>query len=277
MTTRLDYIYTDHLGAPRLVVRGTDHIPLWRWDQPEPFGLQPANTNPNGLGAYTFNLRFPGQIADSEAGTFYNHHRDYAAVLGRYIQSDPIGLQGGINTYTYVNSNPLSGVDPYGLFDITNPADWPPLPPGLVNFFEGYGSYYGGLGNAAIHIYRRAGFSGSCLQQRSVENETALAAALLTLSNRDIARQAAQAAKTWASSHKAYLGGRLSAGGVTSAVSGIGPYGGLSLGLVAGIGDALHNIDRANASSADQVLRSKLGDRMPNLPDVRRTECECSN
>jgi hypothetical protein len=118
--------------------------------------------------------------------------------------------------------------------------------------------------------------AGSCLQQRSVENETALAAALLALSNREVASQAAQAAKTWASNNKAYLGGRLSAGGVTSAITGVGPYGGLSLGLIAGMGDALHNIDRAKASTAEQVLRSILGDRMPHLPDARRTECECS-
>jgi hypothetical protein len=166
--------------------------------------------------------------------------------------------------------------DPYGLFDITNPADWPTLPQGLVDYFEGYGSYYGGLWHAGVHMYRRAGFAGACLQRRATENEVALAAGLLALSNPTIAKQAASAAKNWAGNHKAYLGGRLSAGAVTSAVTGVGPYGGLSLGLVAGMGDALNNIDRANASSADQVLRSILGDRMPHLPDIPRSECECS-
>lgn len=170
----------------------------------------------------------------------------------------------------------LSYVDPYGLFDIRNPANWPSLPTGLVDFFEGYGSYYGGLGNAAEHMYRRSGMAGVCLQQRATENEAALAGALLALSNPAIASQAASAAKDWAGNHKAYLGGRMSAGGITSAVTGVGPYGGLSLGIVAGTGDALHNIDRVNASSAEQVLRSIMGDRMPNLPDIRRTECECS-
>jgi RHS repeat-associated protein len=267
------YIQTDHLDTPRTVIDRAGRQ-RWTWVA-EPFGNSASTENPMGFGTFELNLRMPGQYFDAESGLAYNGFRSYDSGVGRYTQSDPIGLVGGINTYSYVGGNPVNGIDPYGLFDIRNPADWPSLPPALVNFFEGYGSYYGGLGNAAVHMYRRSGIAGSCLQQRAVENEAALASALLALSNRDVASQAANAAKAWAGNHKAYLGGRLSAGGVTSAVTGVGPYGGLSLGLVAGMGDALHNIDRANATSAEQVLRSILGDRMPNLPDIRRTECEC--
>jgi RHS repeat-associated protein len=115
VSTRIDDIYTDHLNAPRVITRGSDQAILWRWESTEPFGSTPANDNPSALSTYPFNLRFPGQVFDKETGLFQNHHRDYDPYVGRYIQSDPIGLQGGINTYGYVGGNPISYVDPMGL------------------------------------------------------------------------------------------------------------------------------------------------------------------
>jgi RHS repeat-associated protein len=100
----------------------------WRW-MSEPFGTTPADTSPAGQTALTFNLRFPGQFFDSESGMFYNYQRDYIPGIGRYAQSDPIGLGGGINTYAYVGGNPLSFIDPLGLnadppgtYDIIQPS-----------------------------------------------------------------------------------------------------------------------------------------------------------
>jgi len=107
------YIHADHLNAPRVVVDQSG-AKRWRWIA-EPFGTTAPETNPDGLSVFTQNLRFPGQYADAESGLWYNHFRYYAPDGGAYRQSDPIGLMAGINTYIYVDANPLSGFDLEGL------------------------------------------------------------------------------------------------------------------------------------------------------------------
>jgi RHS repeat-associated protein len=64
---------------------------------------------------FTMPLRHPGQYYDVESGLFYNYFRDYDPASGRYVESDPIGLAGGLNTYGYVGGNPLWWRDPLGL------------------------------------------------------------------------------------------------------------------------------------------------------------------
>jgi len=111
---QLHFIHTDHLNTPRVITNQASQE-VWRWDHAEPFGTYPANENPSGLGTFVHNLRFPGQYFDRETNTHYNYFRDYDPGIGRYIQSDPIGLAGGINTYAYVENNPLVWSDPRGL------------------------------------------------------------------------------------------------------------------------------------------------------------------
>ena len=65
-------------------------------------------------GNLTFPIRHAGQYYDAEVNLFYNYFRDYDPITGRYVESDPIGLDGGLNTYGYVEGDPLSLVDPTG-------------------------------------------------------------------------------------------------------------------------------------------------------------------
>ncbi|MFO1469021.1 MAG: RHS repeat-associated core domain-containing protein [Steroidobacteraceae bacterium] len=111
------YIHTDQINSPRVVSRPSDNKLRWRWDWTSPFGSGAPNENPASLGTFTLNLRFPGQFLMSETGNKQNWFRDYDGTATRYLQSDPIGLIGGGNTYGYVSQNPLSWVDPFGLVE----------------------------------------------------------------------------------------------------------------------------------------------------------------
>ncbi len=107
-------VHADHLGTPR-VITNSSYTEVWRWDS-DPFGTSQANEDPDNDGnKLTYNLRFPGQYFDAETGLHYNYFRDYDPGTGRYIESDPIGLDGGINTYAYVDNSPMGWIDPLGL------------------------------------------------------------------------------------------------------------------------------------------------------------------
>ncbi|MEF9387001.1 RHS repeat domain-containing protein [Ralstonia solanacearum species complex bacterium KE056] len=121
------YVYADQIDTPR-VITDTNNLMVWRWDQTDPFGATLPDENPTSLGAFAYNLRFPGQVYDAETGKHYNARRDYDPANGRYIQSDPIGLSGGQwSTYAYVGGNPISYVDPTG--ELRLPNDPRGLPP----------------------------------------------------------------------------------------------------------------------------------------------------
>ena len=103
---QLHYIEPDHLGTPRVIIDGVRNVPIWKWDlQGEAFGATPPNQDPDNDGtAFVFDLRYPGQRYDSSTGLHYNYFRDYDPATGRYVESDPIGLKGGVNTYSYLIS-----------------------------------------------------------------------------------------------------------------------------------------------------------------------------
>jgi len=114
----LHFIEADHLNTPRLIENQTQQA-VWRWDQQEPFAVTVPDENQSGLGAFEFPLRFAGQYADKETNLHYKYFRDYDASIGRYAESDPLGLGGGINTYLYSGASPLTRIDPSGLVDWT--------------------------------------------------------------------------------------------------------------------------------------------------------------
>lgn len=111
---RVICLHSDHLNTPRLATSATQQI-AWQW-QSDAFGNGAPNQDPQGSGQQTIlNLRFAGQYYDTESGLHYNYFRDYDPETGLYVESDPIGLNGGLNTYGYVGANPVGNIDPLGL------------------------------------------------------------------------------------------------------------------------------------------------------------------
>lgn len=114
---KLHYVEPDGLGSPRSVVDPVRDVAVWRWAADgEAFGNDYPEEDADGDGTvFNFDMRFPGQRFDVPSGLNYNYFRDYDPATGRYVQSDPLGLPGGIGTYGYTESNPLRWTDRFGL------------------------------------------------------------------------------------------------------------------------------------------------------------------
>jgi RHS repeat-associated protein len=150
-TDRLAFVHVNHLGAPVAATDEAGRI-LWQVDYAPYGGLIRTSASPGNKTAYTLALRLPGQWEDAESGLYYNDFRYYDPHAGRYLSPDPLGRLAerlsSPNAYAYVNNNPLSYIDPWGLilfaFDGTENSD-PVLYPGdsltnVVNFRDLYAS-----------------------------------------------------------------------------------------------------------------------------------------
>ncbi|WP_289692489.1 type VI secretion system tip protein TssI/VgrG [Escherichia coli] len=110
----VDFLNGDHRGLP-LALISEDGNTAWRGEYDE-WGNQLNEENPHHLHQP---YRLPGQQHDEESGLYYNRHRHYDPLQGRYITPDPIGLRGGWNMYQYP-LNPIQVIDPMGLDAIEN-------------------------------------------------------------------------------------------------------------------------------------------------------------
>jgi RHS repeat-associated protein len=143
------YVHADHLGTPRKITNPSSNTVVWRWD-PDTFG-----TASPSITTISYNLRFPGQYYLPETALYNNYFRMFDPQTGRYLESDPIGLNGGVNTYAYANENPIMRRDPSGLFSLNyavsvSTADPQDMDPWYTRAAAalGFASVHGGLTHA---------------------------------------------------------------------------------------------------------------------------------
>ncbi len=153
-------VHSNHLGAPVLVANDAGGA-VWEATY-APFGQAIVNSDPDkDSHLFELNLRLPGQYEDRETRLHYNYYRYYEPITGRYISSDPLGLDAGANTFAYVKNDPVHYTDPLGLllfaFDGTgNEAQSGPSASNVVHLRNAYTRDAGEMATGSNHGYGSA-------------------------------------------------------------------------------------------------------------------------
>jgi RHS repeat-associated protein len=272
--TTYQYVESDHLNTPRIVVNPLTNKTIWRWELVKSgFGDHAAITDPDNNGiVYNLSIRFPGQYYDGLANINYNYYRDYDSTVGRYIESDPVGLLGGLNTYGYAYQRPTTVSDRDGRTPVLCAAVGG-LVGGLVggawNYYEG-GSFWTGFGQGGI-----TGLVGSGLACSGVPLPIASATG-------SVAGQFAAESFGWKKRKcdyvKDYAINAITAGG-TGLLGGALPKGNFTNKGAAILDDILKGLVGGGASETGNVAGGELSGLagsfgLPGMP-VKDENCDC--
>jgi RHS repeat-associated protein len=222
------HVHADHLGRPEMLTNTSKAI-VWRAENLA-FDRKVVTAS---IGAY--NLGFPGQYYDAEGASWQNWFRTYDGSIGRYTQSDPIGLAGGLNTYMYATGNPLSFVDESGLSPAVI-ALW------LGRCAFGFGAGY--LSGDALHEAQRA-YEEAQLRRSTCDNDSE---STLGASNPQGTRVFERFADRASAYSDVLVPTAVSAASAIAGARGLGNSGcaalGISVGLAFGDGSSARWLDR---------------------------------
>ena len=286
------YYHNSHLGTPEMLTDANQNI-VWQASYTS-FGKATVTNE-----AIVNNIRFPGQYYDSESGLHYNYFRDYDPEIGRYVQSDPIGLNGGINTYAYVGGNPVNSTDRLGLVDdavfsfgmsVDELRNYHNTNGRVTN---GASSFFRAMARAVRQAARRKGLYGKCEKgQTKKENQILLDMVDQYNNDSDTQSRVDEAVQRYINTHHPEIAGRFAASTVTNflitrripgvgtrmtaaAVNGSALFGASSSGDVAlyleyiNKGGAQYSIEEAVAAA----LTGELDELISNI-DLDK-ECGC--